>query len=105
MIDLSQLTEEQIKELELQIQKHKEQSKFSGYKVTLFVKFIPEKHKNDMLTYEGELNEGLFTDYLNEEIATKIMSDFNLDGFDEDVGSFSVEVATKQELYDIWGEN
>ena len=36
---------------------------------------------------------------------TKIMKDFNLDGVDEDVSSFSVEVATKQELYDIWGEN
>ena len=105
MIDLSQLTEEQLNELELQIQKYKKMDKFVGYKVTLFVKFIPEKHKNDMLTYEGELNESIFTDYLNDEIATKIMSDFNLDGFDEDVSSFSVEVATKQELADIWGGN
>jgi hypothetical protein len=48
MIDLSQLTEEQINELELQIQKHKERSKFAGYKVTLFVRFMPENHLYDM---------------------------------------------------------
>ena len=71
MIDLSQLTEDQIDELELQIQKHKEQTKFGGYKVTLFVRFMPEEHKNDMLTSDGELDEGLFTDYLFDEVAPK----------------------------------
>ena len=98
MIDLSQLTEDQINELELQIQKHKEKTKFAGYKVTLFVKFIPENHLYDMLTTDGEPDEGLFTDYLIDEIATKIMNDFNLDGVDEDVSSFSVEVATQQDI-------
>ena len=67
MIDLSQLTEDQINELELQIQNHKKKTKFAGYKISLIVKFIPEKHKNDMLTYEGELNEGIFTDYKDYE--------------------------------------
>ena len=105
MIDLSQLTEEQLNELELQIQKHKRISKFAGYKVTFYVKFNPEKHTLDMLTNEGQLDEGLFSDYLNDEIATKIMNDFNIDGIDEDVSSVSAEVATKQELANIWGED
>lgn len=105
MIDLSQLTEEQLNELELQIQKHKEQTKFRGYKVTLFVRFMPEKHMNDMLTTDGELDEGLFTDYLFDEVAPKIISDFNFNGFGEDVTIHSVKVATRQELEDVWGEN
>ena len=105
MIDLSQLTEDQIDELELQIQKHKEQTKFGGYKVTLFVRFMPEEHKNDMLTSDGELDEGLFTDYLFDEVAPKIISDFNFNGFGEDVTIRSVKVATRQELNDVWGEN
>jgi hypothetical protein len=51
MIDLSRLTEEQLNELELQIQKHKEQQKVNdalenlkGYKVTFYVRFDPERH-------------------------------------------------------------
>jgi hypothetical protein len=104
MIDLSQLTEQQLNELELQIQKYKELDKFVGYKVTLFVRFMPEKHKNDMLTSDGELDEGLFTDYLFDEVAPKIISDFNFNGFGEDVTIHSVEVATRQELNDVWGE-
>jgi hypothetical protein len=103
MIDLSQLTEQQLNELELQIQKYKELDKFVGYKVTLFVRFMPEKHKNDMLTSDGELDEGLFTDYLFDEVAPKIISDFNFNGFGEDVTIHSVEVATRQELNDVWG--
>ena len=103
MIDLSQLTEEQLNELELQIQKYKEMNKFAGYKVTFSVRFMPEKHMNDMLTTDGEPDEGLFTDYLLDEIAQKIISDFNLNGFGEQVIIHSVKVATKQELNDGWG--
>ena len=107
MIDISQLTEEQLNELELQIQKHKEQTKFSGYKVTLFVRFMRENHLYDMLTTDGELDEGLFTDYLFDEVAPKIISDFNFNGFGEDVTIRSVKVATRQELEKEWmfGEN
>jgi hypothetical protein len=105
MIDLSQLTEQQLNELELQIQKYKELDKFAGYKVTLFVRFMPEEHKNDVLTSDGELDEGLFTDYLFDEVAPKIISDFNFNGFGEDVTIRSVKVATRQELNDVWGEN
>ena len=103
MIDLSQLTEEQLNELELQIQKYKEMNKFAGYKVTLSVGFMPDRHMNDMLTTDGEPDEGLFTDYLLDEIAQKIISDFNLNGFGEQVIIHSVKVATKQELNDGWG--
>ena len=99
------MTKQELNELELQIQKHKEQTKFSGYKVTLFVRFMPEEHKNDALTRDGELDEYFFTDYLFDEVAPKIISDFNFNGFGEDVTIHSVKVATRQELNDAWGEN
>ena len=102
MIDLSQLTEEQLNEFELQIQKYKEMNKFAGYKVTFSVGFVPEKHMNDMLTTDGKPDEGLFMDYLLGEIAPKIMSDFNFNGFGEHITIHSVKVATKQELNDGW---
>jgi hypothetical protein len=103
MIDLSQLTEQQLNELELQIQKYKELDKFAGYKVTFSVGFIPKKHMDDMLTTDGEPDVGLFTDYLLDEIARKIISDFNFNGFDEHVTINSVKVSTRQELNDGWG--
>lgn len=104
MIDLSQLNEEQLNELELQIQKHKEQQKtkdalenLQGYKVTFYIRFDPEKHKLDMLTNEGELDEGLFTDYLCDNLVTNLIRDFELYGY-EDVNYPTVEVATRQEI-------
>lgn len=105
MIDLSQLTEEQLKELELQIQKHKEQQQvknalenLKGYKVTFYVRFDPEKHKDDdMLTNKGELDTGLFTDYLCDNLVTDLIEDLGLCGY-EDVSYPIVEVATRQEI-------
>lgn len=104
MIDLSQLNKEQLNELELQIQKHKEQQKtkdalenLQGYKVTFYIRFDPEKHKLDMLTNEGELDEGLFTDYLCDNLVTNLIRDFELYGY-EDVNYPTVEVATRQEI-------
>jgi len=105
MIDLSQLTEEQLNELELQIQKHKEQQKvkdalenLKGYKVTFYVRFDPEKHKdNDMLTDDGELDLGIFADYLCNNLVTDLIRNFELYGY-EDVNYPTVEVATKQEI-------
>jgi hypothetical protein len=104
MIDLSQLTEEQLNELELQIQKHKEQQKvkdalenLKGYKVTFYVRFDPEKHKNDMLTSDGELDTGFFTDYLCDNVVTDLIEDFQLYDY-EDVSYPNVEMATKQEI-------
>ncbi len=105
MIDLSQLTEEQINELELQIQKHKEQEKhkdnlknLKGYKVTFYVRFDPEKHKNDdMLTDDGELDPNIFADYLCDNVVGNLVRKFGLYGY-EDVSYPNVEVATKQEI-------
>jgi hypothetical protein len=105
MIDLSQLTEEQINELELQLQKHKEQQKrkdnLKGYKVTFYVRFDPEKHKDDdMLTDDGELDPGIFADYLCDNVASKLITDFDLGDY-EDVSYPNVEVATQQEIEDM----
>lgn len=105
MIDLSQLTEEQLKELELQIQKHKEQQQvknalenLKGYKVTFYVRFDPENHKDDdMLTDDGELDPGIFADYLCDNVVGKLVLNFDLRGY-EDVSYPIVEVATQQEV-------
>jgi hypothetical protein len=105
MIDLSQLTEEQLNELELQIQKHKEQQKvkdalenLKGYKVTFYIRFDPEKHKDDdMLTDDGELDPEIFADYLCDNLVTDLIRNFELYGY-EDVNYPTVEVATKQEI-------
>lgn len=105
MIDLSQLTEDQINELQLQIQKHKEEQKhkdnlknLKGYKVTFYVRFDPEKHKDDdMLTDEGELDTGIFADYLCDTIAPQLNVDFDFGAY-EDVSYPNVEVATQQEI-------
>jgi hypothetical protein len=104
MIDLSQLTEEQLNELELQIQKHKEQQNvknalenLKGYRVTFYVRFDPEKHKNDMLTNDGELDTGFFTDYLCDNLVTDLIKDFQLYDY-EDVSYPIVFLATKQEI-------
>ena len=105
MIDLSQLTEEQLNELELQIQKHKEQQKvkdalenLKGYKVTFYVRFDPEKHKDhDMLTNKGKLDPNIFADYLCDNVASKLSIDFDFGAY-EDVSYPIVEVATRQEI-------
>jgi hypothetical protein len=105
MIDLSQLNVEQLKELELQIQKHKEQQKtkdalenLQGYKVTFYIRFDPEKHKdNDMLTNKGKLDPNIFADYLCDNLVTDLIRNFELYGY-EDVNYPTVEVATRQEI-------
>ena len=105
MIDLSQLTEEQLNELELQIQNHKEQEKhkdnlknLKGYKVTFYVRFDPKKHKDDdMLTDEGELDPNIFADYLCDNVVGNLIRKFGLYDY-EDVSYPNVEVATKQEI-------
>ena len=104
MIDISQLTEEQLNKLELQIQKHKEQQNvkdalenLEGYKVTFYIRFDPEKHKNDMLTNDGELDTGFFTDYLCDNVITDLIQDFQLYDY-EDVSYPDVWILTKQEI-------
>ena len=105
MIDLSQLTEEQLNELELQIQKHKEQQKvkdalenLKGYKVTFYVRFDPERHKDDdMLTDDGELDPGIFADYLCDNVVATLIKDFDLYDY-EDMSYPIVEIATEEEI-------
>ena len=107
MIDLSQLTKEQLDELEFQIQKHKEQQKVNdalenlkGYRVTFYVRFDPEKHKDDdMLTDEGELDPNIFADYLCDNVVGQLVMNFDLRGY-EDVSYPNVEVATQQDIED-----
>ena len=105
MIDLSQLNVEQLKELELQIQKHKEQQKtkdalenLQGYKVTFYIRFDPERHKDDdMLTDDGDLDTGIFADYLCDNVASKLIHEFDFGDY-EDVSYPIVEVATEEEI-------
>ena len=105
MIDLSQLTKEQLNELELQIQKHKEQEKrkdnlknLKGYKVTFYVRFNPENHRDDdMLTDNGELDPNIFADYLCDNVTSKLCYRFDV-GYYEDVSYPIVEIATKQDI-------
>ena len=105
MIDLSQLTEEQLNELELQIQRHKEQQKVNdalenlkGYKVTFYVRFDPERHKDDdMLTDDGELDPGIFADYLCDNMVSDLIKRFDLYDY-EDVSYPIVEIATEEEI-------
>ena len=105
MIDLSQLTEEQLNELELQIQKHKEQQKLKGalenlkgYKVTFYIRFDPEKHKDDdMLTDDGELDPNIFADYLCDNVVANLIKDFDLYDY-EDISYPIVEIATEEEI-------
>jgi len=104
MIDLSQLTEEQLNELQLQIQIHKREREVNdalenlkGYKVTFYVRFYPEKHEEDMLTDVGELDPNIFADYLCDNITPKIMNSFYFYDY-EDVSYPNVEIATKQEI-------
>jgi hypothetical protein len=105
MIDLSQLTKEQLNELELQIQKHKEQQKvkdalenLKGYKVTFYIRFDPEKHKDDdMLTDDGELDPNIFADYLCDNVASKLSIDFDFCAY-EDMSYPIVEIATEEEI-------
>jgi hypothetical protein len=105
MIDLSQLTKEQLNELELQIQEHKEQQKvkdalenLKGYKVTFYIRFDPENHKdNDMLTDDGELDPGIFSDYLCDNVVIDLIKRFDLYDY-EDVSYPIVEIATEKEI-------
>ena len=107
MIDLSQLTEDQLNELQLQIKQHKEQQKhkdnlkkLKGYKVTFYVRFDPENHKDDdRLTDDGELDQNSFADYLCDNVVTELIKDFDFDYY-EDVSYPNVEVATQQDIED-----
>ena len=104
MIDISQLSPQEVKELEKQIQKYKKSEKnLTGYKVSFYVRFNPELHKDDMLTCDGEVGPEIFRDYVIDAVADYIIRDFKLKS-PEDVSGAEVEVATKEELNSIWGK-
>jgi hypothetical protein len=96
MIDLSQLSQKEVRDLEKQLQEYKKSEKnLTGYKVTFYVKFNPEFHKEDMLTSLGEISPEDFGEWLVNAIPDSIIDSFELKQ-PEDVSGFIVEVATKQ---------
>lgn len=104
MIDISQLSSKEVKELERQIQKYKKSEKnLTGYKVSFYVRFNPELHKDDMLTCDGEIDPETFGEYVVDAIADYIIRDFKLKS-PEDVSGAEIKVATKEELDSIWGK-
>lgn len=101
-IDLSTFSFEQLEELETQIQKYKKLNIMEAYKVSFYVKFNPEKHKEDMLTLDGEVDEcGCFWDYIVDNIGPMIRSDFYLDGEQERVCGIQVALVPKQDVHNL----
>jgi dsDNA-binding SOS-regulon protein len=98
MINLDELSNEQISQLEKQLEEYKKSKKcLEGYKVTFYVRYNPHSH-DDMLSYSDE-----FEEWLSDAIPDSIIKSFNLKK-PEDVSSFLVEKASEKELKDIWGE-
>ena len=94
MTDLSNLTYEQIQELERQIEERKKFLKQSkecaiGYKVTFCVKFNPYSHQNDELCSVDE-----FGDWLVNDNAKQIIDYFELKTPIEDVSGFEITEMT-----------
>jgi hypothetical protein len=105
MIDISQLSPKEVEELERQIQKYKKSEKnLTGYKVSFYVRFNPELHKDDMLTCDGEIDPETFGDYVVNAIAEDFKLNFKLK-YPEDVSGAEIKVATKEELDSIWGKS
>jgi hypothetical protein len=97
-IDLNDLSKKEILELEKQLREYKKTEKFlTGYKITFAIRFNPEKHKDDMLTVDGEPDPDVFADYLADTIAAQIESDFNLN-VPEEVSGFDVEIFPDVEM-------
>lgn len=99
MIDLSSLSPEEIKELEKQIEKYKKTEKFlTGYKVTFYVKFNVETHK------ESDIDDPeSFADWLCNAIPDEIIASFALEK-PEDVSGIIVEEVSKEELKKVWAD-
>lgn len=105
MIDITKLTAEEIQKLDEQIQAYKSQRKLCGYKVTFYVRFDPEKHLYDMLTSDGNLDRGLFEDYILDNVLTMIDNDFNFDGIEEDSGRVCVDELSHEEIQKAFGKS
>ena len=90
MINFNDLSTEEILELDKKIQEYKKSKKFmTGYEVTFAIRFNPNKHKDDMLTSDGDPDPGTFADYLADTIAEQIADDFKLQ-MPEQVSGFTV---------------
>ena len=103
MIDITQLSPEEIEKLYAQIQTYKSQRNLRGYKVTFYVRFDPTGHLYDMLTSDGVLDIGLFNDYITDNVLAMIESDFGLDGSYETTGCVSVEKLGHEEIQKVFG--
>jgi hypothetical protein len=97
MTDLSNLTYEQIQELERQIEERKKFLKQSkecaiGYKVTFCVKFNPYAHQNDELRSVDE-----FGDWLVNDPTRKFIEYFGLKTPYEDISGFDILEMTDED--------
>jgi hypothetical protein len=93
MIDISELSYQEVQTLEKQIQKYYDSKKgLRGYKVTFCVLYNPKNHQDDML-----VNEEDFGEWLVDAIPDQIMSSFNLKR-PEDVILDSVEIMDDDEI-------
>ena len=103
MTDLSNLTYRELQHLEKQIEERKEVLRKSkdcveGYKITFCVKFNPATN-----TYTDLKSSEMFGDYLANDVAKLIVTDFGLR--QSDVSGFEIEEMTdeyKVEWKDFW---
>lgn len=100
MIDISNLSSSEIKDLEKQIKDyHNSKKAIKGYKVTFYVSYLPKLHGCgvDML-----YNEEDFGEWMVNAIPDTIIEAFSLKK-PEDVSGFDVVNMTKEEIDEVWG--
>ena len=100
MIDISQLSPKEVNELEKQIQKYKKSEKnLIGYKVSFYVRFNPELHKDDMLTCDGKLDKYTFGAWFADTIPDSIIDSFELNTKVDLLYLFNLKFLT---IYLLW---
>jgi hypothetical protein len=100
-MDISNLSPEEIKDLEKQIKDyHNSKKAIQGYKVTFYVAYLPKLHGCgvDML-----YNEEDFAEWLVNAIPDTIIDVFSLKK-PEDVSGFDVVKMTKKEVNEVFGD-
>jgi hypothetical protein len=98
MINLKDLSIEEIHELERQIQEYKQNKKsLIGYKVTFCVLFNPEKHEEDSLS-----DIDSFDDWLVDAIPDLIKGSFNFNN-PERVILDEIDEMTNDEVQELIG--
>ena len=105
MIDITKLSPEEIEKLDEQIQTYKSQRNLRGYKVTFYVRYNPEKHVDDSLTFDGTPDSGIFEDYICDYVLSEIDKDFKFDGYEEDAGCVSIEELSHEEIQKVFGKS